>query len=652
MCGIAGIISFKKDELRHITSMLNAFKHRGPDDEGYVFLKKEEEICYGGEDTPSDVFGLGPGYSPRGSFSDVPDGSFGVLAHRRLSIIDLSPYAHQPMCSKDKNLWIIFNGEVYNYIELREELEALECTFSTNTDTEVVLNAYKVWGQDCVKKFNGMWSFVIYDKSKNILFGSRDRFGVKPFYYYIDKYQFAFASEIKSLSILPFINKKINPGAVFDYLAFGCQENEEEGFFQGIFELPPSFSFEYNFSDRSFKKWKYYNLDYTKKWKKFSSKKLEEYSRKTRSLIIDAVRLRLRSDVPVGSCLSGGIDSSTIVCIISGLLNQEALPQIGEKQKTFTACYDSKDIDESRWAELAAKTADTLWFKTFPKPEEFLKDLEDLIYTQDIPFLSTSIYAQYMVMKLAKENNVKVLLDGQGADELFTGYSAYYGTFFNEILKNLDIASFLREFNSLSNSSIDKSIALKSVMKHILSLKDSKPKVYKNMYFDNGFEKENLKRLRLHREKKQISLNKMLFESQTEGHLKNLLRYEDRNSMRFSIEARTPFADDINLIEYVSTVPSSYKIHNGFSKYLLREAVKDIIPAKIRKRTDKIGFATPEYDWLHFMKEDLKSYITRDLDPFINTSSILNNWDKILKHNSSYMWRLINFAVWKKVYCL
>lgn len=650
MCGITGIVSFKKDELNYIGNMLNALRHRGPDGEGIVFLKKDNEICFGGKDTPKDLFSLNLPYAPKEEFKyNAPDGSFAALAHRRLSIIDLSPAAHQPMCNPNKDLWIIFNGEIYNYIELREELEAHSCVFYTNSDTEVALNSYKIWGADCVKKFNGMWSFVIYDKNKNMLFGSRDRFGVKPFYYYLDKYHFVFASEIKALLVLSFIPKKINPGVAFDYLYCGLQEAEEESFFQNIFELPPSYLFEYSFSDRSFKKWKYYALTYTDKWEKFQNKKAENYSEKIKNLIFDAVKLRLRSHVPVGSCLSGGIDSSTIVCVINNLLQKEAMPQVGKTQKAFTACYDSTEIDESKWAKIAAEAANALWYKTFPQSDEFLEDLTDLIYTQDIPFISTSVYSQYRVMKLVKENNVKVLLDGQGADELFTGYHAYYIAFFIQALKNLDISTFLREFNSLSNSAINKNIAFKSVIKNLFLLKSN---VYKDLFLNKDFQKENKYRVNMRKEKAASSLNKLLFEHVTGGSLKNLLRYEDRNSMRFSIEARVPFADDINLIEYIFKIPASYKIHNGISKFLLRQSMKDLIPHQIRLRRDKIGFITPEYNWLNGIKNDIKSYFTSDLEHFINLNYVNKNWLEIFKTNPSYLWRLINFAIWKKVYCL
>ena len=384
-------------------NMTNALRHRGPDDEGYLAINTRAKEAYHLTGSDSKV-----NYPRIEEFNKEVDL---FLGHRRLSIIDPSPRGHQPMSNKGETVWIIHNGEIYNYVELREELKHSGYNFHTNTDTEVILAAYEEWGEDCLSKLNGMWAFIIYDKRKNFLFGSRDRTGVKPLYYYLDSNFFAFASEIKSLIKMPYVKTSVNSNAVFDYFAFNWQENEQEGFFKNIIELSQSHGFYYNLSTKTLKKWKYYNLKYSEDWEDFNEKKFNEFTEEIDKLIFNAIALRLRSDVPVGSCLSGGIDSSTIVCIVNKILEKENLTQIGEKQKVFTACYDdAKEIDESRWARIVAERTKTSWHQTFPDPSGFIEDLEDLVYTQDIPFGSTSIYAQYRVMKLAKETNVKVSL--------------------------------------------------------------------------------------------------------------------------------------------------------------------------------------------------------------------------------------------------
>jgi len=659
MCGIAGIYSStKKVENTWIKKMTSARTHRGPDDEGFLAVTKETNECY--HLTGSDSKVSGPKIYSFNKAAKL------FLGHRRLSILDPTPLGHQPMSNRDGSIWIIHNGEIYNYQELREVLKNIGYQFRSNTDTEVLLTAYEELGEKCLSKLNGMWSFVIYDTKKNILFGARDRFGVKPLYYYIDQNYFAFASEIKALIKLPFIKKEINPKAVFCYLVLNKNDHEEEGFFKNIFEFQPSFAFYYCFSTNTIKKWRYYSLDYIDEWETFNAKRFENYADRTRQLVSNAISLRIRSDVPVGSCLSGGLDSSTIVCFINDILKKENIKQIGEKQKVFTASYDGNSIDESKWAKIVVDNTKTAWNRTFPRSHEFIEDLEDFVYIQDIPFGGTSVYAQYRVMKLARENGIKVLLDGQGGDELFTGYQTYYKVFFIEMLKALAMKDIMRELGNLKNSPIKIDALFLSVSKLLTSL--LAPNMHRlrafllrmrraeNNYLNTDFWNENSKRLQMAKSQPITCLNEMLNLYISGPKLKSLLRYEDRNSMRFSIEARTPFADDIELIEYVSKIPSVYKIHCGWSKYLMRAVTKGILHEEIRLRKDKIGFATPEYNWLNENKEVFRSYITNDLGEFFKVDKIRRDWNILTKRQSksdiTSLWKFINLAIWRKVYAL
>jgi len=657
MCGIAGIYGFKrKPENEWIRRMTDVLGHRGPDDEGFLAVDAKSREAYHLTGADSKV----PG-TRIGDFDRSVDL---LLGHRRLSILDTSSLGHQPMPNGSNTLWIVYNGEIYNYLELREQLKDLGYEFRTNADTEVLLAAYEQWGEDCLNRFNGMWAFVIYDSRKNVLFGARDRFGVKPFYYYCDDERFVFASEIKAIVSLPFIDREINPRAVFDYLVFGFQETEEEGFFKNIVELMPSCAFRYNLSSNSMEKWKYYSLETADRWESFDEAKLGEYQSKVRDLLCKAVAMRLRSDVPVGSCLSGGIDSSAIVCIIDQLLRKNGIKQVGSRQRVFTAAHGLEAIDESKWANIVVEQTKTKWHKTVPKSSEFLVDLEDLVRTQDIPFCSTSVYAQYRVMKLAGERDVKVLLDGQGGDELFTGYHRHYGVFAVEMLRRRAIVSFLREWNCAKHSPISRKYLIASLIRITgakalpasLRAVAVKTTLKQCGYINPEFWSEYKSRLEMIQSKVKTSLNRMLYEYMTGCSLKALLRYEDRNSMRFSIEARPPFADDVDLISYVFQIPSVYKIHNGWSKYLLREAARGIIPEQIRTRNDKIGFAIPERSWLNQARDTLKDYATDDLNTYFDVRKMLDDWNTLTKNPSADgatdIWRFINLAVWKKVYAL
>jgi len=657
MCGIAGIYSkHSKTNPRYIQMMTDALKHRGPDDEGFLAVNTRDSIIYEltGEDSVIS-------YDRIENFEENTDL---ILGHRRLSIIDLSPSGHQPMFNKEKTIAVIYNGEIYNYLELKEELKKLGHTFVTNSDTEVLVEAYSEWGENCLEKFNGMWAFVIYDKRKNILFGARDRFGVKPFYYFHNKDYFVFASEIKAFTKLPFIELKINDEAVFDYLTLGLIESEEEGFLKGIYELKPSHTFVFNLSNSEFSKKKYYSLKYTDKWEQYEHVKSREYIWDVQQKIFSAINLRLRSDVTVGSCLSGGLDSSAIVCVINESLNKNPIRQIGDKQKVFTASYDVKHIDESKWAKLVVNKTKTHWHQTFPKPDELIDDLEELVYYQDIPFGSTSIYAQYRVMKLAKENGVTVLLDGQGGDELFTGYIYLYNSFFQEILKHFSASTLLTELKYLKNSPTHFTEILSALLKSktkkllpsVLLAKIINKRAFENKYINKDLiDKYNQRFLEI-KKSDPINLNHALHRQFIQSGLRNLLRYEDRNSMRFSIESRTPFADDINLIDCVFKIPSVYKIHRGWSKYLLRESMKGIVPNEIIYRTDKIGFTTPEFSWLISKEDQLREYLTDSLGEYIEVQKLIKDWRIILDAQSKIgitnIWRFINFAIWKKIYNL
>jgi len=503
---------------------------------------------------------------------------------------------------------------------------------------------------------------VILDTVSNTLFGSRDRFGVKPFYYYLDNKSFIFSSEIKGLIKAPQISREINKEAAFDYLTNGRLSDNVSTLFKNVIELEPSSYFSLDLKNFKFNSGSYYSLKFNPSWEKFDKVKSENYVSEIREKIFNAVNLRLRSDVKVGSCLSGGVDSSSIVCVIDVLLKKNKISQVGDIQKVFTSCYPDSTIDETGWAALVADSTASEWFKTFPTSAGLMEDLEKLVYVQDVPFGSTTIYSQYKVMQLASENGVKVLLDGQGGDELFTGYTYFMRPFYNEMLKNFEFSSLINEYKSIENSPISKRDVIKAltmttaklVMPATIKRKLFSMKVRENYLLNKNFYKKYEPRLDLGKLIEITDLNHALHDQFTKTSLKELLKYEDRNSMNFSIEARTPFADDSDLVDYVFSIPSSYKIHNGWTKYLLRESMKGIIPDAIRNRTDKLGFATPEYNWLSSIKDNLKDYFTDDLDEYMETSKIVNNWNSIFDGQSktgfTNIWRFINFAVWKKVY--
>ncbi len=658
MCGICGLFNTSSDaNVSTLHSMANLLRHRGPDDEGYIAVSTRDGVVtsLGGADSQL----------PLPDVAHFDGGADLFFAHRRLSIIDLSPAGHQPMSSNDGALWTTYNGELYNYIDLRAELEKHGHVFRTRTDTEVLLAAYSEWGEECLDRFDGMWAFVLYDKRRNLLFGSRDRFGVKPLYYVENNAIFAFASEVKAFAALPGFRRTVRSEAVFDYLAFGVERwDDGTTFLAEVMELPPAHAFRFDLAEKRLYVRRYYELPYHDGavWEQFCEKKAAEHVERVRELVLASVRRRLVSDVPVGSCLSGGIDSSSIFGAIGAILKNERIAEVGERPRAFTACYDDASIDESAWARLAAEHTGGEWHTVYPRGDELIEDLEDLVYTQDFPFGSTSIYAQYRVMKLAKERGVTVLLDGQGGDELFAGYAPHHSALFREMLRMGAWRDLAREWRGMANAPMRKKAILKSML--IGALPENLPRSFKQMAYDKRyplleFISPELKQRHLSLTLDRLaggtcrgSLNKMLFASMSSSSLPPLLRYEDRSSMRFQIESRTPFADDRTLIETVFSIPSVYKIHGGFSKCLLRESMKPLLPQSIYRRQDKIGFATPEYSWIQPKSDYFRSLINDSLSEYLDITKIRQEWNSLMarqpKRGILPLWKLLNLAMWVK----
>lgn len=662
MCGIAGIINLSgqsPDIKNNIRLMTNTIRHRGPDGEGFLLSNNDECIALGGPDTPEEVYKSGLAFAPQQNIDSSGSGYNMALGHRRLSIIDLSPGGHQPMSTPDKSLWIVYNGEIYNYIELRDELKSKGHQFNTNSDTEVILNAYREWGTGCLNRFNGMWAFVIYDKNKNELFAARDRFGVKPFYYYKDENAFAFASEQKALVKLPFIKKEINPKAVFDFFSKNETEYEEEGMFKSIIELFPSHAFRLNLKTKEFNKWRYYSLPVNEQYQIFDESKFNSASEHVKELLVNAVTLRLRSDIGIGSCLSGGLDSSVIVGIINHLLfpkgwlrHENSSINVGERLKVFTASFKDSKYDESNWAKKMVDHTGAEWQQTFPESAGLLKDLEDLIYSQDIPIWSTSTYAQHRVMQLAKESGIKVVLDGQGGDELFAGYDTYNVALGMEQIKNFKVPDILNW-----SAFIKQYLRFYGIKKLPAGVKAKFYEIYYPdiKYLNKDFWNEHKNRLE-DRSKDSQSLNGTLYSEFYNTRLKTYLKCEDRCSMWHSVEARTPFADDINLIEYTFQQPGTFKIHNGIYKYLLRESAKDFIPDAIKNRKDKMGYLTPNNKWISEIHDDVKNLFTGRLSEYVHVDLIKKDYDEFFniedQTDRGRTFKFISFAQWVKAFDL
>jgi len=645
VCGIGGIINLENININLVEgaeTIGKTLRHRGPDDEGFLFFNSTETVCAYSEDTQKQAIANKFNFSATKHVSQTEQNFTGVFVHRRLAIIDVNESGHQPMCSPDGKVWITYNGEIYNYIELRTELEKLGYTFRTQSDTEVLLNAYLHWGKECLSKLNGMFAFALWDSAKKKIFCARDRSGVKPFYYYFKNGLFCFASELKALRKLSFVETSLNERALHHYLLHDALEYEPEGFLKNIFELFPSHFLELDLEKKEIQIKKYYEIDTENHFQPFDEKEFIACENETGELITGAIVKRLRSDVPVGCCLSGGIDSS----IISGVMSKH-----NKNFNAFTAVFPGESIDESAYAKEVAEFTHANWHTVNPNENELLVDFENLVYALDIPIWSTSTYAQFRVMQLAKQNNCKVVLDGQGGDELFAGYPHYYTTYINELLRNKQFKLAASEIKSFGN----------------------------NFWF--SFTKENAKR-KLHYNSNKKYLNAAFVKAHTApdylqdsfgslnehlqydffgGRLKTYLRCEDRCSMWHSVESRTPFADDTNLLEKAFKIPAGYKIKNGTSKYILRESMKNYLPNSVYARKDKMGFVTPHNKWLPTLLQNYpelaqnsllqgimnKSFFTR-----INHLSAKTDHLQIggTKKEENLAFKTLVFTLWAKKY--
>lgn len=554
MCGISVLIDLSNKPIhRDLVQLVNdRVSHRGPDDEGYYF------------------------------------GTNFAFGHRRLSILDLSSAGHQPM-HRD-HLCITFNGEIYNYIELREELIGIGHSFTSGSDTEVILAAYRQWGEASFSKFNGMWAFAIHDSIKNEIIFCRDHFGIKPLYYTSTPTFFLAGSEIKQFTAIDEFKPRLNKTVAANFLANGLLNYAEETFFKGVMEIRGGNYLRYNLLTHQFKLKQWYNLSDA------AIPVTDSYElakQKVRSLFIDSVKLRMRSDVRVGSCLSGGIDSSSIVSII------HTQKFANSDFATITSCYDDKKYDEQTFSDLVTEDTKFLAKKVFPNLDDLFDKghLDKIIYHQDQPFSGASHYSEFKVFEEASKNRMIVMQDGQGSDEYLCGYGEFYVASIAELLLALrfgKVFSFLKTKAIYKKTSVTKeaiqflfSFFIHDLVKTFKTLLGKGNPNWLTPKWQALAGKSYKTRL--------TSIRKLsIFEIETSS-IPYQLHSEDRNSMLFSIESRLPFLDH-RLVEYCTGLPSYYKISPQYSKAILRDAIEEL-PNPIRHRKDKMGFVAPDAEW-------------------------------------------------------
>jgi asparagine synthase (glutamine-hydrolysing) len=564
MCGFAALIRFDGGpvDTESLRRMASSIVHRGPDDSGEY----------------------------------VDDGV--GFAFRRLSILDLSPAGHQPMATPDGRCTIVFNGEIYNYRELRRELEALGHGFRSSGDTEVLLRAYLQWGPDCLQRLNGMWAFLIHDKTRGVVFGSRDRFGIKPLFIRREGGLFMAASEAKALRTAGPRAPGVNWAAAADFLLEGRLDTGSETFFEGIERLPAAHAFELTRDGRQ-RQWRYWNLPAERSAQPPAGDPAPGFA----ELFEDAVRLHMRSDVPLGVHLSGGLDSTAILCAASRVRRAEGNPQALRAFSYIAEEYDEspfiRDTIERTGASLTVLRSD---------PQRFWSTLSEVMWHQDEPFHSVNLLVGYELMRLTAASGIKVILNGQGADETLAGYPSYFKDYWGSLLQRGQWVGAWREMGAYGRVHGGSTASrFRAAMRHQVLGRAAGLPLYRTMSnrrwverlrADDWFAPPLADHLAARRPAPDpLNLHDALQSSIEEQPLPLYLRTEDRNSMAHSIEARVPFLDH-RLVEYAAALPPGWQMRGPWNKHLLREAMRERIPESVRTRAEKFGFPVPVKQWV------------------------------------------------------
>lgn len=635
MCGIVAVLAPQGISTELCVDALRTLRHRGPDDEGVLLLPDPSlppVACRTSESAEVDLPFV----------QNYPHTTL-FLGHRRLSILDVTTAGHQPMCDSTGQVWITYNGEIYNFVEIRRELEAKGSRFHTGTDTEVVLAAYREWGMDMVRHFTGMFALCLCDFEKKQFILARDPFGIKPLYWERTEDGIHAASELKALLALRHASPVMNSEVVTEFLRFGYSDQGTTTFFRDLHQVAPGTWLAIDMNSGDLREVKYW----TPSPGSNSGEDWETATHQVRALLQDSIEKHLRSDVPLGTCLSGGIDSSVIVSLI-----RESHPDMDIHGISFLA--DDPRISEEKWMRLVAEEKEITLHGITPTKEEFLSDVDHLIRLQDEPFCTTSIYAQYRVMKEARNQGVTVMLDGQGADELFGGYTTFFMPRIREELLRLRISAAFSVAKGYEGAN-----GLPARQAVIAALPGLLPSTWRSRLRGRRttdkpwLRSENpCDSVRTAETRRGDDLHAVLNESLTVSTLPMLLRFEDRNSMAHSIESRVPFLT-CAIADYVRTLPPRFLIsRDGVSKHVLRESMRGVLPTAILERKDKVGFTPPEKSWVLGMEDRVTEMLAETRDevlPMVNLNTVRSLWSDIRSGTRPYttdIWRLYNLCAW------
>lgn len=648
MCGIFGLVHRTGEPLQPavVAKALTQLRHRGPDDEGYLFgdALGARTVLARGNDTAGELSSLRHWATVDGAGLHV------ALAHRRLSILDLSAAGHQPMPSADRRHWITFNGEIYNFIEVRQTLTAAGHTFSTECDTEVLLAAYAEWGEDMLSRLVGMFAFAIWDIPKRRMLLARDPFGIKPLYIAQDDDHFAFASEAKALLTLPWVRRDVDPQALFRYLRFGAADSGDATLLRSIRQLPPACLMTVPLGEGC-------TVSAPRRYWRLSPSvprdiPMAEAALELKRLFEESIALHLRSDVPLGSCFSGGLDSSAIVLTASS--------HVTRRMQVFSYINDVASLSEEPYVDLVASTAPIDVHKVRPSQEDVRASFEQFMGAQDFPVGSASVYAQYCVFGRARADGMTVMLDGQGSDEIFGGYPTALAARMTGQLARGDLAGMLGMWrnSTFADARVKKRSLLAALGRFLPGplvgtfLGLAGEPVYPAFIAADWFDERGVVPDVPKRGRGTDALRAELVYFVDELSLPQLLRFEDRNSMAFSIESRVPFCVPA-IAEFAMSLPPHLLVDDhGRGKAVLREAMRGVVPDTVIDRP-KLGFSTSEGQWFGALGDftrDARQRVRDGLVPFLDPDGVDALFDRASAgHFDNTAWRVFSVIRWAEL---
>lgn len=619
MCGIACILSLdgQRDLQPNIQQMTDILTHRGPDDSGTLV---ERQVAFG---------------------------------FRRLSILDLEQTGHQPMTSVDGSCTIIFNGEIYNFIELRERLESRGYRFRSTGDTEVLLNAYCEWGEECLPMLNGMWAFLIYDRRRNRIFGSRDRFGIKPLFMHRGKGEVLFASEIKAIRASGLYKTEIDWSTAGDFLVRQKLDETNNSFFAGIEKIPPGSGFTLS-PDGQMQLWSFWSLAEPRAQSEAGA--IERYA----EIFEDSVRLHKRSDVPLAVFLSGGIDSTSILC---SLARDRETSSVNVQDRLKALSFMDPRFDESRFINDTIKQTGAELERVEYSSQYIWKDLPKVLWFHDEPVHSTTALIGYRLSQAATDNGIKVILNGQGADETGAGYPSYFNGYWQTLLATSGPLALFRDLQDYaqfwggSPARIFSGVLMQTIASRAYYFRNyQRMRTWLGLQNDrrhSWFSPDFLSKLSPREPSRTdlFYLDPLLQHSVERSPLPLYLRIEDRNAMAHSVEIRVPFLDH-RLVEHIFSIPGQYKMRGPLNKYIIREAMRGKIPDSVHGRHDKMGFPSPEGAWMAELEENIRDMLNSQSAAEIgifDLAHIRRDFERHCKgevHIGREIFNVLQFLIW------